>query len=146
MIPMDPSPADAAFASLIVPSQVESVRKAATFLVQSAKDMRVPLASDSVFELAIVEALNNAIKHGDAGRRGAMIVCEMERAAHRLTVRILDQGPGFALPIPPAKSDPEDVLAVPESGYGLSIIQSVFPTMRTISRDGHFGVEMSVTF
>jgi len=37
-------------------------------------------------------------------------------------------------------------MSLPESGYGLSIIQSVFPTLRTISRDGHFGVEMSVTF
>lgn len=144
---MEPTRADAAFASLTVSNRVESVRSAASFLVQAAKDMRVPLASDSVFELAIVEALNNAVKHGDTGRPGAMIVCELERTDHRLTVRILDQGPGFELQVlPRPRPEPEDVAAVPESGYGLSIIQSVFPTTRTISRDGHFGVEMSLTF
>ena len=144
---MDPTRADGAFASVMVPCRVESVRSAAAFLVQAAKDMRVSLASDSVFELAIVEALNNAVKHGNTGRNGAMIVCELERTDDRLTVRILEQGPGFGLPLlPRPRSDPEDVMSVPDSGYGLSIIQSVFPITRTISRDGHFGLEMSVTF
>jgi len=143
---MDPSRAEDAFASFTVPSRVDAIRSAAAFLVQTAKDMRVPLAGDAAFELAIVEALNNAVKHG-TGRPGAIIVCEIERADHRLTVRILDQGPGFDLqPLAPRRPDPEDVMSVPESGYGLSIIQSVFPTMHTISRDGHFGLEMSVTF
>jgi anti-sigma regulatory factor (Ser/Thr protein kinase) len=139
-------PADGGFVSVTVPSRVESIRPAASFLVQAAKTLLVPPASDPVFELAIVEALNNAVKHGHSGP-GAMIVCELERAEHRLTVRILDQGPGFDLqPMPRRESDPADVAAIPESGYGLSIIQSVFPTMRTMSGPGTFGVEMSLTF
>jgi anti-sigma regulatory factor (Ser/Thr protein kinase) len=144
---MDPSRSDAAFASTIVPSRVESVRPAASFIVETAKEMGVPLASDSVFELAVVEALNNAVKHGSNLPQGAMIVCELERSDHRLTVRILDQGPGFDLRLPsPSRPDPVDVMSVPESGYGLTIIQSVFPTLRTVTRDGRFGLEMSVTF
>jgi anti-sigma regulatory factor (Ser/Thr protein kinase) len=148
MISMDNSRhADGTFVSITVPNRVESIRLAASFLVQAAKGMRVPPASEPVFELAIVEALNNAVKHGDTGRPGAAIVCELERADHSLTVRILDQGPGFDLRVV-QRPDPtaDDVMAVPESGYGLSIIQSVFPTMGTISRAGKSGLEMSLTF
>jgi anti-sigma regulatory factor (Ser/Thr protein kinase) len=144
---MDPSrPADGGFVSVTVPSRVESIRPAAAFLVEAAKTLRVPTASDPVFELAIVEALNNAVKHGQAGP-GGMIVCELERADHSLTVRILDQGPGFDLQLPSRPdASPADVNAIPESGYGLTIIHSVFPTMRTVSRPGSFGLEMSLTF
>ena len=148
MIPMDASrSADGSFASLKVPSRVESVRVAAAFFVQAAKDMRVPLASDSLFELAVVEALNNAVKHGNADRNAAaVILCELEFVNPRLTVRILDQGPGFEMPrasIP--EPTPDDILSVPDSGRGISIIQHVFATVRTISRDSRFGVEMSLT-
>jgi len=135
------------FASLRVPNRVESVRVAASFLMESAKNMRVPLASDSLFELAVVEALNNAVKHGNTGAdTDAMIVCELELTGRRVTVRILDQGPGYALPAAPAPTGGSpDILAVPESGYGISIIQHVFPTVRTISRGDRFGLEMSLT-
>jgi anti-sigma regulatory factor (Ser/Thr protein kinase) len=148
MIQMDDSrKTDGSFVSITVPNQVQSIRMAASFLVQAAKDMGVALASEPVFELAIVEALNNAVKHGGAGRPDTAIVCELERADHSLTVRILDQGPGYDLRVVP-RPDPtaDDIMAVPESGYGLSIIQSVFPIMSTISRPGKSGVEMSLRF
>ena len=144
---MDQSrPTDGGFVSVSVPSRVESIRPAASYLVQAAKNMGVPAAADSVFELAIVEALNNAVKHGNT-EAGAVIVCEMERADHSLTVRILDQGPGYELPVlPRPEFNIDDVASVPESGYGLTIIQSVFPITRTVSRAGKFGLEMSLTF
>lgn len=143
---MESRPDEGRFASLRVPSRVESVRVAASFLTQAARDMRVPLASDSLFELAVVEALNNAVKHGNTGAdTGAVIVCELEFAEPRLTVRILDQGPGYALPPRRPASGADDLASVPESGYGISIIQHVFPTVRTIARGDRFGLEMSLT-
>lgn len=144
----DTRPDDCCFASVTVPSRVESVRLAASFLVQAAKNMHVARADDSLFELAIVEALNNAVKHGGTGKGpGAVIVCELELADKCLTVRILDQGPGYVLPrVPRPEFRAEDIMSVPESGYGIAIIQGVFPTVRTIRRrPGEFGLEMSLT-
>jgi anti-sigma regulatory factor (Ser/Thr protein kinase) len=137
---------DSTFVTVTVPSQVQSVRPAAAFLVQAAKNLRVPVASDSLFELAIVEALNNAVKHGNPAQRdGAAIVCELERVDERLTVRIFDEGQGYVVKLTPRReATADDVMSVPESGYGISIIQSVFPNVRTISRDGRFGLEMSL--
>ena len=137
-----------AYVSATVPSRAESVRLAASFIVQAARNMHVPAASDSLFEVAIVEALNNAVKHGNAAQQpSASIVCEVEFVAHRLTVRIFDQGPGYVLPRPTQPEwTGEDISSVPESGFGLPIIQSVFPIVRTISRPGKFGLEMVLTF
>ena len=135
------------YASATVPNSVESIRLAADFIVQAARNMHVPAASDSLFEVAIVEALNNAVKHGNTVQcPTASIVCEVEFADRSLTVRILDQGTGYILPQPPQQEwRADDIATVPESGFGVSIIQSVFPIVRTITRPGEFGIEMVLT-
>ena len=136
------------YASVTVPSRVESIRLAAEFIVQAARNMQVPAAADSLFEAAVVEALNNALEHGNTAQRtDALIVCELELLDHRLTVRILDQGAGYELPrAPQPEWSANDISTVPESGYGISIIQSVFPVVRTVARSGEFGIEMTLTF
>jgi anti-sigma regulatory factor (Ser/Thr protein kinase) len=135
-------------ASVTVPCRVESIRLAADFIVQAARSMEVPAASDSRFEGAIVEALNNALEHGNPARRPeASIACELERIGQRFTVRILDQGPGFVLPRAPLPEwSGDDLTTIPEGGFGISIIQGVFPMVRTIARPGEFGLEMTLTF
>jgi anti-sigma regulatory factor (Ser/Thr protein kinase) len=136
------------YASVTVPSRVESIQLASEFIVQAARNMHVPAASNSLFEVAIVEALNNAFKHGNTAQcPEALIVCELELVDHRLTVRILGEGPPFALPRtrrPEWSAD--DFTTIPESGFGISIIQGVFPMVRTIARPGEFGIEMGLTF
>lgn len=80
-------------------------------------------------------------------RTEAVIVCEVELVDRCLTVRILDQGPGFVLPLTPRPEwSADDITTIPESGYGISIIQGVFPMVRIIARPGAFGLEMALTF
>ena len=143
-----PHAAGLGYASVTVPSRVESVRLATSFIVQAARDMGVPAAFGSVFEVAIDEALSNAVKYGNApARPEALIVCELQLIDRRLSVRILDQGPGFVLPRSPRREwAPEDIAAIPEGGFGIPIIRSVFSTVRTIARPGEFGLEMALTF
>jgi anti-sigma regulatory factor (Ser/Thr protein kinase) len=131
-----------------VPGRVEWIRFAADFIVRAARSMDVPAATDSLFEAAIVEALNNAQEHGNPAEcPDAVIVCEVERVDDRLTVRILGQGREFALPRSPGPPwDAADVTTLPEGGFGLSIIQGVFPTVHTVARPGEFGLEMSIPF
>ena len=136
------------FASVTVPSRVESIRLAAEFIVHAARTMAIPQADDSLFEVAIVEALNNAIKHGNADQRSdASLVCELEVDERTFVVRIIDQGPGYQLPrVPQPEWSPDNIASVPESGYGIGIIRGVFPTVRTVGRAGEFGLEMTLTF
>jgi anti-sigma regulatory factor (Ser/Thr protein kinase) len=139
-------PVTTGYASVTVPNRVDSIRLAAEFIVQAARNMQVPPAADALFQVAIVEALNNAVKHGNAAQRAeALIVCELELKDQRLTVRILSDGPGFVLPRTPEWSA-DDMSTVPESGLGIPIIQSVFPMVRTLARPGQYGLEMALTF
>jgi anti-sigma regulatory factor (Ser/Thr protein kinase) len=130
-------------ASLTVPNRVESVRPAATFLVQAARALQVAAASKPLFEVAITEAVTNAVKHGNSRDGDGVIVCELELDPKLLILRILDAGPGFTVPAPRLpKVRPEEVETLPESGYGLPIIQSVFPVVRAVRVNGQFGLEL----
>jgi anti-sigma regulatory factor (Ser/Thr protein kinase) len=134
-------------ASLTVPNRVESIRPAAQFIVQVSRSLHLAPAEDQQFEVAIVEALSNAVKHGNPGP-DASIVCELQVIDRRFIVRILDQGPGFALtpPAPLREWTAADIEAVPASGYGMTLIHTVFPSVRAFARDGWFGLEMELTF
>jgi anti-sigma regulatory factor (Ser/Thr protein kinase) len=136
------------FSSVTVPSRVESIRLVAGFMMQAARTMNVTAAWDAQFEMAIVEALNNAVKHGNPEKHeDAFMVCELEIRDRTLILRIIDQGPGYTLPQTPRPDwDPDDIMTVPESGYGVAIINGIFPTVRTIGSPGAFGLEMRLPF
>jgi anti-sigma regulatory factor (Ser/Thr protein kinase) len=136
-----------AFATIRVPNRLESIRPAVEFIIETARRMEVPAASESLFEVAIAEALNNAFRHGNAAQSpDAEILCTLRRVGRQLTVSICDQGAGFDLPGGVPNWSPENLASIPEGGFGLPIIQQVFPVVRTIRRPGEFGLEMALTF
>ena len=132
-------------ATVTVPASADFVRLAAQFVVQTARHLGAAPASSPLFEVAVVEALANAVKHGSRGRQDAVVSCEVERTDHGLTLRIYDEGEGFT-PRPSAPIDPAsiDVLAVPESGYGVPIMQSVFQEIEARREDGRFCLELKL--
>jgi anti-sigma regulatory factor (Ser/Thr protein kinase) len=131
--------------TLTVPNRIESVRPATAFLVQAARGFGVPRASDPVFEVAISEAITNAVKHGSRNQPSATITCEVELEHGALTLRIIDDGSGFVVrsaELPDVSS--ERIEALPVSGYGLPIIHTVFPTVRVITVEGRFALELAL--
>lgn len=134
-------------ATLIVPNRVEFVRPAAAFLVHAARAYHVPAASQPVFEIAVTEALTNAVKHGRPLQGDGSIVCEIELHDRQLRLRVIDGGRGFRIPDRALPNiAPQDIQSLPESGYGLPIIQSVFPIVRAIDVNNQFGVEMELAY
>ena len=134
-------------ATLTVPSRVEFVRPATLFLVQAARALQVPAAAEPVFEVAVSEAITNAVKHGGNQTANSTITCQLELDEGALTLRIMDDGEGFAIskaPLP--EVSPDQIEALPSSGYGLPIIQTVFPTVRVIHVEGRFGVELGLKY
>jgi|SRR5688500_9379000 len=132
-------------ASVTVPATPEFVRAAAQFVVQTARHLAVPAADAPLFEVAVVEALANAVKHGSRGREDAVVTCEVERTESGLSIRIYDEGGGFT-PVPRPPLDPATIgLAdVPESGYGVPIMQSVFHQIETRHENGRFCLELKL--
>jgi anti-sigma regulatory factor (Ser/Thr protein kinase) len=133
-------------ATLTVPSRIEFVRPATTFLVHAAQALDVPDATAPVFEVAISEAITNAVRHGGKSAESA-ITCELHLEERKLTLRIIDGGGGFRLPgvqLPDVSRDRID--ALPSSGYGLPIIRTVFSNVRVIEVHGRFGVELLLKY
>ncbi len=131
--------------SVTVPNRVESVRPAVAFIVQMSRALKVPAASRPLFEVAVSEALANAVKHGRDNGGNDAIVCELELTARQLILRVIDGGKGFVVPTAVLPQiDPADTQSLPESGYGLPIIQSVFPAVRAIRAYGRFGLELGL--
>ena len=135
-----------------MPGRIASVRAAAALLVDMARKLRVPAAEHNLFEVAIVEALSNAIRHNPRDT-GSELHCELELAGRRLTIRVLDDAAAApldfaelvdAVPGSDATADSWDTIR--ESGYGLHLMRAVFPRITPVTRDGRHGVEMSLTF
>jgi anti-sigma regulatory factor (Ser/Thr protein kinase) len=135
-------------ASIAVPSRLEYLRPASQFIVQASLAMGVSRAAEPLFEVAIVEALSNAFRHGSHGLDGSTILCELAIVADRFLVRVFDNGPGFALaePQPPPDWTAADIDVIPAWGFGVPIIRAVFPDVQTIRRSGQFGLEMALPF
>lgn len=129
-------------ATLTVPSRVEFVRPATVFLVTAARALHVSTAREPVFEVAISEAITNAVKHG-SGSTQSSITCELEVSDSALIVRIIDGGSGFEVQkrgMPEVSR--ERIESLPASGYGLPIIHTVFPIVRVVSISGRFALEL----
>jgi anti-sigma regulatory factor (Ser/Thr protein kinase) len=81
---------DSFVTTITVPRRLDAVRPAAAFLVHTARSLEVPAASNSLFENAIVEALNNALEH-NLQDPGASLHCELELSGRVLTIRVIDE-------------------------------------------------------
>ena len=131
-------------ATLTVPRRIASVRPATAFLVQAAQARHVPAAASPLFEVAVSEAVTNAVRHS-AGGADQTVTCDLEVVEGRLTLRILTSDVGFSLP-DAAPPSPSSIEFLRENGYGLPIIRSVFPSVRVVEWNGRFGVELSLLF
>jgi len=140
---------DSFVTSITVPRRLDAVRPAASFLVDTARSLDVPAASNSLFENAIVEALNNAVQH-NLQDPDASLHCEFELHGRLLTIRVLDEAARSPAELTvPAAGTPiaaDTWQQIPESGYGLYLIRAVFPDVRAVRRNGRHGVEMQLTF
>ena len=133
------------FSTLSVPAAIDYIRPTATFLVEAARKLRLDAASKSLFEVAVVEVLTNAVVHGSSGRPDEVVRCELEVTDAAFIVRVFDPGSGFDLAkISPPDPDRSRVEAMPETGYGLMVVRSMFPGVQTIWQGGCFGVELTL--
>src|SRR4051794_29168888 len=109
-------------ASVTIPGRIESLRPAAAFLVEMARGAGVSAAGNDLFEVAIVEAISNALKHNVRDAE-TPIHCELEVAGRVLCIRVLDEAAraplSLAIPagaVPWSAATADAVSEVPESG------------------------------
>lgn len=97
---------------------------------------RLPANVVNAINVALDEAVSNAINHGyDAGVRGEIAV-RLRRGADRVEVEVEDDGRPFDpndAPVPAAPRSLEE--AVP-GGRGLMLVRAIAPRLRYERRDG----------
>lgn len=133
-------------ASLTVPAKPEFVHAASAFVLVTARHLGAGPSLPPLFEVAISEALANAVKHGSHGRADASVTCEVEGEGSALRIRILDEGDGFTPDpsAPPIDPSSLDIVDIPESGYGLPIIRTVFKGVHACRNEGRFCLELTL--
>lgn len=93
-------------------------------------------------ELCVVEAINNAIEHACGSRSGLLISVIARRTAEEISIEVSDQGEPMAAVIleraPPLAPnfDPTDLDALPERGFGLSIMKQVMDEISYDTKNG----------
>jgi serine/threonine-protein kinase RsbW len=104
----------------------------------------VPARECAQVELALVEAVNNVIRHAYRGEAGHPVRVGFTLLDGRFSIEIEDEG----LPMPRRSSpaldfDPGDVANLPEGGMGLFIIHSVMDHVEFRRHEGRNSMVMS---
>jgi serine phosphatase RsbU (regulator of sigma subunit)/anti-sigma regulatory factor (Ser/Thr protein kinase) len=120
------------------PAAFEYVASVAARLLAFCLKHDVSRGTCSQLELAVVEALNNAIEHGCAGIPDARVRMRWAWEDDTLEVRIYD--PGHFIPNPAEAALPEDKLA--EGGRGAFVMATLMDRVEHRLKDGHHCVVM----
>jgi serine phosphatase RsbU (regulator of sigma subunit)/anti-sigma regulatory factor (Ser/Thr protein kinase) len=115
-----------------LPADLAAVEPAAELLLGFLRQRGAAPDDLSAVELASVEGLNNAIKHGTAGRNGAVVTLAWQLAGIDLAIAIGD--PGHFAPGPEWLELPADPLD--ESGRGGFLMRSSMDDVRQENRPG----------
>ncbi len=95
-------------------------------------------------ELALVEAVNNVVRHSYHGRPGGLVEVVFVAEAGRVSLEVADEGdPMPPRTAPPFDFDPNDLANLPEGGMGLFLIHSVMDSVEYHSRGGRNALVMT---
>jgi len=114
---------------LEVPSRSEYIQELICQIAHSA--LCVGYADcdlDNNLKLALVEALTNAMEHGNHWTEGSLVRLECDLTSQRLEVSIEDQGPGFDVGSLPDPTSGEQLLS--ERGRGVFLMQAIMDQVR----------------
>ena len=76
-------------------SNVESVRKIEEIVREIAEELNLPSERYGDIYISLLEAVTNAIKHGNGEDERKFVQLEIEKASTSVAFRITDEGEGF---------------------------------------------------
>ncbi len=109
--------------TLKITNKLESLHLATTLsreVCQVINDPGIDAGFTNAVELAVSEAVTNAIKHSDISDSTINIIITFQIHQDRLVINVKDQGKGFDL----EKVLKPDLKKHPEGGYGIFIMKS----------------------
>ena len=131
--------------TLAIESQPECIELLSGALGGLCQLLALPAAP---IEIALVEAVNNAVEHAYHGEPGHPVWVEFEWAPDRLNLRVRDRGQPMApgrleAPLSLVDPDPDDLSTLSLRSRGLALIKSCMDTVEYEARDGVNTLSMS---
>lgn len=115
---------------MIIDSRFECVRLAGVALQAMAESLCYPRPEVRDMQLAVVEALNNAVKHAYREEPGHEITIDWAFSPQGVEVVIGDTGLTMnGLKVKQLEFDPDDLNSLPEGGMGLFLIRQIVDEM-----------------
>jgi serine/threonine-protein kinase RsbW len=105
-----------------LPSRLETIDEAVATAAKMANASGLPEEALFGIDLAVREAVTNAVKHGNKFDQTKQVKITIENRAHELLITIEDEGAGFELNQVPDPTSSENLLK--ESGRGIFFMRS----------------------
>ena len=105
-----------------LPSRLETIDEAVATATKMATDGGLPDEVLFAVDMAVREAVANAVKHGNKFDATKQVKITFENRAHELLITIEDEGSGFQLDSVPDPTDSANLLK--ESGRGIFFMRS----------------------
>lgn len=113
---------------IILPSRIESIERAATAVAGAVAEAGVDEIASFGIDLAVREAVANAVKHGNELDETKLVRILFETSPEQFEITIEDEGGGFDFKNLPDPTDPANLLK--ESGRGAFLMRSFMDEVR----------------
>ena len=125
-----------------VPSDLRYTDLFHMVLAQLAREVPIPEERMDWVTLALREAVNNAVLHGNKKDPSKFIEVELEATQEEFIMRVWDEGPGFDDSKLGDPRDPENLFR--PNGRGIFLIRQLLDRAKFIRKEGRFGLEMAI--
>lgn len=94
---------------LVIKSKIENVSLVENFIDEVAVEQSIVSDLYGNILISTIEAVTNAIVHGNDNDPEKEVRISVERVAHQLSVTISDEGPGFNVDVIPDPTKPDHI-------------------------------------
>lgn len=105
--------------TLTITSEIRNIVSVQNFIEQLTNDLPEKLFGK--VNLAVVEAVNNAVLHGNQRDRKKKVVVEAKMDENKLTISVSDEGEGFDFKNIPDPTLPQNIMK--QTGRGLYLMK-----------------------
>jgi serine/threonine-protein kinase RsbW len=127
--------------NVIIESDRSEILKIEKLLSKLNEEFDLEMEKFVNFQIAVSEALINAIVHGNQEDKNKKVFCDLQYAGKQMKVKIRDEGEGFDFNKVPDPTSDENILK--EHGRGIFIIRSLVDDCKCIASDK--GTEIILT-
>ncbi len=106
---------------LSIKSSYNDLEKVANLIQRAARDAHISEDTEEDLTISVLEAVNNAIQHGNREDKSKQVHIRVETTSGEITVSIQDEGEGFDLKSVPDPRSGENLLNT--SGRGILIMK-----------------------